>query len=318
MSDGTEYNDYRGCDKRFSEKAPQPERLHEGLVIGWTVGLRFSQNLMSLCDRMGISMSMTGRQRGIWIGIVCALLFSFFTFPASGAAGDIPYGSPRIDGEMDDLYRHSVCLTVQEESFYSWGNGSDNEIRAECRMLWDKSFLYLCTVVTDPAILSVGKGDAAGCRENDGILCWFTDGNATFSVQADPFGYTFSVADGTSTFDIKNAICAVRAYPESGYYVIEMALPFSSLEEGREIGISLQVNDLAEEGSGASYASSVICAENLFSLNGRRAESVTAPPESGNDSPVLPGPPTSDMLAVLVAVAVAAIVVLVLLCRRRK
>lgn len=252
------------------------------------------------------------------IGILCVILFSFCSLFAYGAGETIRCGSPRIDGEMDAIYRDSCLLTLQEEGFYSWGKGSSDGICAECRVLWDESFLYLCTVVQDSTILSVGRENAAGCRENDCVTYWFTDGGVTFSVQADPFGYAFTAENGKPTFRMANAVCAARYYPEQNYYVIEMALPFESLIEGRELGISLQVNDLAESDSGTSYASSVICAENIFSLSGETASPVTELPESGQDSPVTPGPPTSDTILVFLLAAVVAVVVILLLIRRRK
>ncbi len=262
--------------------------------------------------------------------VLCLLLFSLLISTAVYAdeisetvklSDEILYGSPYIDGIIDAEYHSSYALSVTDKSFFRWGSAENSTDEtgstAIARFLWDEQFLYVCVEVSDAALMTVGKEQAPLTWENDCITVWFCDNGKTFRVQADPFGYVFAAGDGQPTVKMENAVCAARINAERNRYVIEMALPFSDLASMRILGISLQLNDMTAEDGGVSYASSVICMQNLLTLSETPASAETEAPDTNPSSPDSPGAQTSDAILIASIAALVAVILILLLLRRR-
>ncbi len=219
--------------------------------------------------------------------ILAGLLTVAMVAPAAAAdSTEILKGTPEIDGVLDEIYTQSASQTLGNPAFYAWGDSGDADMSAVSYFLWDDSYLYVCTVVTDDDVVDVG----AACYEAnptnwqaDAVEAWYDEGNGIFKSHADAYGNTFFVQanPGEPTFT-NDQLKSAAELTDDGY-IIEYAMPFAALGDGETFNFSLQVNDISTEDHANGYASGVQTADITMEMVGTE---VTYP-EPETEAPVV-------------------------------
>jgi endo-1,4-beta-xylanase len=159
-----------------------------------------------------------------------------------------PYGTPVIDGEIDDIWESAPVIVT--DKFVMQNEGATAEVRA----LWDEDHLYVLAEVTDP-ILSDISGNA---YEEDSFEVFVDENNGkTTSYETDDFQYRVnflnkkSVARNTKMEYYDTA----AAVTDSGY-IVEIVINFQTIKgsQGSVLGFDLQVNDDFGDGARSSIA----------------------------------------------------------------
>ena len=173
------------------------------------------------------------------------------------------YGTPAVDGVLDEIYLGSAHQTMENPGFFVWGDyAGEFDLKAEAYYLWDENYLYVCTIVTDDDVMDVGEdrydADPANWQA-DAVENWFDESEGKWKTHADAFGHTFYAKNngggGEPPFTNDKVVHAV-VITDTGY-VAEYALPMTENHEGGYISTSIQVNDqcVLDDGFGAGYAS---------------------------------------------------------------
>ena len=173
------------------------------------------------------------------------------------------YGTPAVDGVLDEIYLESAHQTMENPGFFVWGDyAGEFDLKAEAYYLWDENYLYVCTIVTDDDVMDVGEdrydADPANWQA-DAVENWFDESEGKWKTHADAFGHTFYAKNngggGEPPFTNDKVVHAV-VITDTGY-VAEYALPMTENHEGGYISTSIQVNDqcVLDDGFGAGYAS---------------------------------------------------------------
>lgn len=169
---------------------------------------------------------------------------------------DLKFGTPRVDGILDEMYRDGFVLEINDKMpFYQIGNGTADTLSAKAYYLWDYSYLYYCIVVQDKFITTRGETFhelEEDPWQEDCVEQWFVDGG-DFKVNTDAYGYSFYSGNGICTFDIDEAHYKTSVDKDNNTYTIEVAVPLPDLDEGRTFGLGLQVNSIDEEENGGAY-----------------------------------------------------------------
>lgn len=171
------------------------------------------------------------------------------TLPAFDDAGrvNVTYGSPEIDGELDDIWK--IAAPVYPEI------KSSGSIKAEpvFKVLWDEGFLYTLTVVTDD-VLNKASGNA---YEQDSVEVFLDELNDKASTyQADDVHYrvNFDNEQSIDAGDPTRWVTATKVLTdENGKktgYLIESGVMWSEIpENGTVMGFDLQLNEAGSQGS---------------------------------------------------------------------
>ncbi len=203
--------------------------------------------------------------------ILAGLMTVAMIAPVAADSTDILKGTPEIDGVLDEIYLQSASQTLGNPAFYAWGDSGDADMSATSYFLWDDSYLYVCTVVTDDDVLDVGAATYEANPTNwqaDAVEAWYDEGNGIFKSHADAYGNTFFVQanPGEPTFTNEDLVNAA-AITDDGY-IIEYAMPFAELGDGVSFNFSLQVNDISTEDFANGYASGVQAADITMTMIG--------------------------------------------------
>ncbi|MBO5069409.1 MAG: hypothetical protein J6C37_03490 [Roseburia sp.] len=182
--------------------------------------------------------------------IVTMALFALLTcsvqFPVSAAqvSGDVLYGTPVMDGVLDELYTVSASFELDNPNFYVWGDCTGTDTTAKGYMLWDENYLYYAVDVQDATPATAGP--EAGWQD-DCVEMWFLDEYFTYKVHTSSSGLHFlgSDADGKTPYDFSGSQACVTT-TDTGY-VVEVALPFNKLETGRTFSMAMQVCDITSD-----------------------------------------------------------------------
>ncbi len=135
---------------------------------------------------------------------------------ASSADDQILYGTPTVDGEVDDLYLQSLEIPLD-----TVGEGC-TITRGTTYILWDNDYIYFCAVSYENP-----TGESA-------IGFFFRD-DTYQSIAVSSSGDIIACTEGSDcTFDINTSKCAAKTY--DGYYVVELAVSFQSVTQGKTIG----------------------------------------------------------------------------------
>ena len=182
--------------------------------------------------------------------IVTIALFALLTcsvqFPVSAAqvSGEVLYGTPVLDGVMDELYTASASFELDNPNFYVWGDCTGTETTAKGYFLWDENYLYYAVEVQDATPATAGP--EAGWQD-DCVEMWFMDEYITYKVHTASSGRHFlgADADGKTPYDF-SASQAFATATDTGY-VVEVALPFNKLAADRTFSVALQVCDITSD-----------------------------------------------------------------------
>ncbi|MBO6052224.1 MAG: hypothetical protein J6Q17_00665, partial [Clostridia bacterium] len=203
------------------------------------------------------------------------------------------YGTPEIDGVLDEMYLGSAHQTMEDPGFFVWGDYSGEfDLQAEAYYLWDENYLYVCTIVTDDDVMDVGEDRYEAEPANwqaDAVENWFDESEGKWKTHADAFGHMFYARNngggGEPPFTDDKVIHAVTI-TDTGY-ITEYALPMTENHVGGYISTSIQVNDqcVLDDGYGAGYASGSQNVEMFLEFVNTSAGGGSAPAASSSDAP---------------------------------
>ncbi len=222
-------------------------------------------------------------KKSVKLALACSLISvissSFMIgVSAKNGTGTVSYGTPVIDGKLDEAYLNSGTETMKRNKFFCpWAPEKDQESKADtCKsdatsyFLWDDEYFYTCTVVKDDQVFARSEEYYATPYpwQDDGIECIYSKGDETFTLHTDASGvivYAYNIQKGAGSTaawadvpdigdfakpDLKNRDCKSKfaaALTDDGF-IIETALKLSKEDakylSGDEIKFALQVNNL--------------------------------------------------------------------------
>ncbi len=228
------------------------------------------------------------KKRFATLALVFSLLFAAVipvsAAPEEGTALEVLKGTPAVDGVVDEIYKQSAAVELENYNFYPWGTGAKGQATATAYYLWDENYFYFAADVQDKTSASLADKSGDNAWMNDAAEFFFKDEGLTYKlhIAADTNFFLGTDGDGKTPWDFSKAIST--ATKVDGGYMVEVAIPLNNLTAGRELEAALQVNDIisatAKDGSasGGVYKSLVLA-----------ANEVVAPEE-----PVTPEQPAED------------------------
>ena len=191
----------------------------------------------------------------------------------------INYGTPKVDGFLDDIYLTSFCSRTSTVAAHSSNGGNSEEIskaRATTYILWDENWFYFFTEVYDNTPANQGEDWIYNGRQREDEL-WFNDG-ISYDISwkgsegsaadrqrwgCDSEGYKmYTTIPNEFYVGYENAYVETYMDRSKKTYHIEMAIPnVNKLGAGDSIGFIEQLNDLVDYRGGyciANYAR-VVC-----------------------------------------------------------
>ena len=171
------------------------------------------------------------------------------------AIAEAVQGTPKIDGEIDDIWK--TAKTIQIDN-YSMGNGATGT----AKILWDNKNIYVLAEVKDP-VLSKASNNS---YEQDTVEIFLDENNhKSTAYEADDiqvrtnFDNEKTVTDGLST----DRFTSATAKTADGY-LVEFAIPstLGGFKANQIVGFDAQVND---DGTGDGKRTSIA---NWYDLSG--------------------------------------------------
>jgi len=174
------------------------------------------------------------------------------TFSVSAADAEILYGTPAIDGVLDEMYTYSAKVELDNFEFYSELVGAGGPTTCEgtvAYILWDDTYLYVCAVINDET--RTETVDA-----NVDYHEWNTNDNLEFYLWDDDErggGIHSNAIAGGYKFDCEGVaeINAAGTATSTGY-VTEVAVKIADLfklKANTEFNFALQYNDYLPDGT---------------------------------------------------------------------
>ena len=200
-----------------------------------------------------------------WLAAFLATLFALIPsasplFPPENQSptAEILYATPRIDGVLDEEYTQSHFYAIRRGEHLNYGGAAAEAMMAETYgttyYLHDEDYLYICAVVHDETIVSLGENwrySTTWPWNDDGAELYVSYGKTAeingktetvgFAVHIDAFGYRAVVdeviwGDNHATKkQYHNAPFADYAVsrPEENVYIVEIRF---ALDEGMGVG----------------------------------------------------------------------------------
>ncbi|MCP2239537.1 endo-1,4-beta-xylanase [Thermoanaerobacterium thermosaccharolyticum] len=152
------------------------------------------------------------------------------------------YGTPVIDGKIDDIWNKVDAITTN-----TWVLGSDGAT-ATAKMMWDDKYLYVLADVTDSNL----NKSSVNPYEQDSVEVFVDQNNDKTSYYESDDGQYRVNYDNEQSFGgstNSNGFKSATSLTQSGY-IVEEAIPWTSITllNGTIIGFDLQVNDADENG----------------------------------------------------------------------
>jgi len=173
-----------------------------------------------------------------------AIVVAGMALTASAAEFNVLNGTPKLDGELDEIYLQSAAFVCDVDGInYAWGGYADgvNLEDATAYFLWDSDYLYICTVAKDSTPLSAGEG--AGWQ-NDATEHWFIDEDLMHKLHLAADGNFFLGADGDGAAAYDVEACKSACKTNADGWVTEIAIPMNDLAAGKAFSYSLQINNI--------------------------------------------------------------------------
>ncbi len=173
---------------------------------------------------------------------------------SSGAEAIAVRGTPKVDGEVEDLWA-DVPESKVDKIVTSESTVSEKEMAtATVKLLWDDEHLYALWHVKDSKL----AGGGSGPHENDSVELFVDELNQKAGAyQEDDVQYRVSFdgeLSGGDTFSEDN-IKAIAKKTDDGYLVeMSVKLSHAKREAGTRMGLELQVNDNAGNGARSAAA----------------------------------------------------------------
>ena len=178
--------------------------------------------------------------------ILCAvILLAIAGLPLHAVGGDVLKGAPAVDGVLDDIYLQSYSYTINPTDNFVYAAGMDAaDIKASATtyFLWDDQYIYVCVVVSDTNVVTVGADVINGqdyTWQNDVTELWFNFTGEQMLINHDPYNTRIT---GSPTVNGSEGYKAKAAITGSGY-VNEFAIPRSN-KAGDTFNLSTQINDM--------------------------------------------------------------------------
>ena len=195
------------------------------------------------------------------------------------------YGTPVIDGEVDDIWKDTAVININRQLF-AW----ENTATGTARVLWDKDNLYVLFEVLDADLDNTGSAaylrdsveafvDEINCKNGD-----YQDCDGQYRV-----GYDGEQSFGRST-DSEGFESAVKV--SGSGYTVEMKIPFKTIKPEAKgyIGFEAQIND-ASGGDRVGVAKwSDVTDNSSVSTKGLGVLQLIAPKDGGSDGGDQPAP----------------------------
>nr|ADB23440.1 XynA [Thermoanaerobacterium saccharolyticum] len=152
------------------------------------------------------------------------------------------YGTPVIDGKVDDIWNN-----VEPISTNTWILGS-NGATATAKMMWDDKYLYVLADVTDSNL----NKSSINPYEQDSVEIFVDQNNDKTTYYENDDGQYRVNYDNEQSFGgstNSNGFKSATSLTQSGY-IVEEAIPWTSItpSNGTIIGFDLQVNNADENG----------------------------------------------------------------------
>ncbi len=151
------------------------------------------------------------------------------------------YGTPKIDGKIDDVW--AGCPEAQVNiPIMAWEGA-----KGKARILWDKSFVYVLFEVTDP-VLNNSSTQVHGQDSIEVFLDQKADAGTSYNPDDGQYRVSYvgleSFGGSTDANGFKSA-----AKITDGGYLVELAIPLAvKPEDGMIMGFDLQINDSDDKG----------------------------------------------------------------------
>lgn len=174
-------------------------------------------------------------------------LADFEVIEADARLGKAAYGTPEIDGKIDDIWGEAPVLPIDRYQG-AWHGAS-----GEARVLWDEENLYVLVEVNDSELDKTAEDDyqhdsvEVFIEESKQKSTFYQDGDGQYRVNFDNEA-SFSPEGISEGFESATTIDGTN-------YLVEMKIPFTTItpEANSEIGFDIQIND-AVNGSRESVA----------------------------------------------------------------
>ena len=181
------------------------------------------------------------------LSVICtvALLLSCLIIPASAGDFSVWYGTPVVDGQLDEDYLSSCNMYLGLNPAYikiNPANGGENIpaiTKGDCYILWDNSYMYFYCTAYDSDIQS---GDLVS-------LFFFYEGVA-WCISYDPYAEQIVNPEQSAAynyFDSTKTKSAFSVNEEEGYYTVELALRMYNLSSIDSMGFHYCVTNQVGE-----------------------------------------------------------------------
>lgn len=215
---------------------------------------------------------------------VCALSATAISVSAKNETGEVKYGTPSIDGKLDDIYTSSASTSLKDNFFYPWAENNEEitkeqaDASAQTYFLWDEEYFYACTIVKDHDVYAKDPSyyTTPYPWQDDGIELYLDYKDESFTLHNDANGiimYAYGgTSGGTKAFADVKGIGSDFGHPaipntevKSKYattltddgYIIETAIALKDNAEfkaGDVMKCALQVNDIYSSEGKKGYA----------------------------------------------------------------
>ena len=182
---------------------------------------------------------------------IAALLIAAAAIPVSAAGTTVKNGTPVIDGKMDDIYKQSASVEIENFGFYITGK-TDEDVTANkgttVYYLWDEDYLYICAEVVDNTVTAKEESgvDYKKYETNDNLelYYWGADGvesnRGNIHINCLGLGLRLELMYK----ELGDVIKAAGTVTDTGY-ITELAVPVTNFElkAGSAFKFSLQYNN---------------------------------------------------------------------------
>ncbi len=186
------------------------------------------------------------------------ILFSFLCSIVSAAYepefGEILYGTPTIDGLIDDIYKNSYSLKVTglNDTFHSSMGAEKTDSKNDYAIayyLYDNKNLYVCVMAYDDDLMSMGEEYINNWLKTKDDLPWRNDAvevriafknNPSLIFQTDAYGiYTVCYQN---KHGVKHDVAVTHG---KDYFIAEFSIPFVNGETaGDSVGVTIEIDDV--------------------------------------------------------------------------
>ena len=207
--------------------------------------------------------------------MAAALFISLAAVPAYAQNYfDVLKGTPVIDGQIDDMYLESVCVSPDTNqniniNHAGWGQGATNTVdTCYTYYIWDDSCLYIASMVYDKTINQFSYdecyvADEGMAQQGDLFVgCFIAPSGDYLKVSVDAFAtFIDGNEEARSFFNLDNATYASTVNTDEGYYIVEMALPIADgAEEGTQLLFHVMISNSGKKiEKGGFYSSFGSC-----------------------------------------------------------